>query len=74
MFKDGTFAPLSMTKRDAQVTFSSLNPKAKVRMVLTTTALQNPRVIKGSAATSVGALCDALIGPANEGETTGIGA
>ena len=57
-------------KRDAQVTFSSLNPKAKVRMVLPDgSAPESLRVIKGSAATSVGALCDALIGPANEGET-----
>lgn len=57
-------------KRDAQVTFSSLNPKAKVRMVLPDgSAPESLRVIKGSAATSVGALCDALIGPIKEGET-----
>jgi len=51
-------------KRDAQVTFSSLNPKAKVRMVLPDgSAPETLRVIKGSATTAVAHLCDALIGP-----------
>ena len=51
-------------KRDAQVTFSSLNPKAKVRMVLPDgSAPETLRVIKDSATTAVAHLCDALIGP-----------
>lgn len=50
-------------QRDAQVTFSSLNPKARVRLVDSEGDLpQTKRMIKASAETQVDALCDRLVG------------
>ena len=50
-------------QRDAQVTFSSLNPKARVRLVDSQGDLpQTKRMIKASAETQVDALCDRLVG------------
>ena len=52
-------------QRDAEVTFTSLNPKPKVRLVLPNGSEPvNFRVIKGTADTAVEALCDRLVGPA----------
>jgi hypothetical protein len=52
-------------QRDAEVTFSSLNPKPKVRLVLPNGSDPiNLRVIKGTADTGVDALCNRLVGPA----------
>ena len=51
-------------QRDAEVTFSSLNPKPKIRLVLPNGKDPiNLRVIKGSAETSADFLCDRLVGP-----------
>ena len=54
-------------QRDAEVTFASLNPKPKVRLVLPDGSEPvNVRVIKGSAETTVDALCDRCVGKPEE--------
>lgn len=59
-------------QRDAQVTFSSLNPKARVRLVDSDGDLpQTKRMIKASAETRVDALCDRLVGSADAEAETG---
>lgn len=58
-------------QRDAEVTFTSLNPKPKVRLVLPDGSEPiNLRVIKGTAETSVEALCDRLVGPVKSKKDT----
>lgn len=58
-------------QRDAQVTFTSLNPRARIRLVDSEgNEPQTKRMIKASAETQVEALCDRLVGSADSSAET----